>query len=489
VSTARRLCRDRARSPHSRASLVRRYATAAACLALALLAPAAARAARPLTLGFYDGAFTGPNAQLWLHRSVAAGAQIVRINIGWDAPNTATMPAGFNPRNPADPHYNFSQADQAIRLATEQGLRVLVTFTGAPRWAEGRGRPASAAPGSWRPNPLALEAYGAALAKRYSGRFPDPAHPGSMLPRVTAFQVWNEPNLSAYLTPQWSGHRATAPIMYRSMLNAFYRGVKSVDPKALVVTAGTAPFGDPAVGGQRIQPALFWRDVLCLRQSRTGKLSGTACPDPAHFDVLAHHPYAWGSPLQHALWPDDVAIPDLGKLTRILRAAERSGRALPRMHHPLWVTEIGYNTKPPNPSGLPLAKDALWVEETLAELWREGVSVITWNQVGDEPPQGGYSTTSQSGVYFVNGRPKPALTAFRFPLVAWRSKGHKLRVWGRAPAAGRVEIQLGAGTAFRTVRRIRVHAGSTFVATLPDPRRPRLRAQIGSQSSLVWQAG
>jgi len=41
--------------------------------------------------------------------------------------------------------------------------------------------------------------------------------------------------------------------------------------------------------------------------------------------------------------------------------------------------------------------------------------------------------TIEAGLYFHDGRPKPALTAFRFPFVAERGKGRKrkLRVWSR----------------------------------------------------------
>ena len=193
------------------------------------------------------------------------------------------------------------------------------------------GRP-SVTPGTWKPSPQALEDYGAALARRYSGTFPDPARPGQTLPKVKAFQVWNEPNLAKYLNPQWIGARAASPKVYRGMLNGFYRGVKSVSSTALVVTAGTAPFGDPQAGGQRVQPARFWRELLCLRLNR-GRLRGVACPTPARFDVLAHHPYSVGQPRRKALNADDVSIPDLAKLTRPLRAAERLGRALPRKRH------------------------------------------------------------------------------------------------------------------------------------------------------------
>src|SRR6516162_4146060 len=113
--------------------------------------------------------------------------------------------------------------------------------------------PADTTPGTCRPDTNALSDYGLALGTRYSGHFPDPAAPGRTLPQVAAFQVWNEPNLPDYLAPQWAGNATVAPALYRQMLNAFYAGLKSVDPSALVLTAGTAPFGDPEPGG-RIMP-------------------------------------------------------------------------------------------------------------------------------------------------------------------------------------------------------------------------------------------
>jgi hypothetical protein len=399
---------------------------------------ASALAAPRLLLGFTDGAFLGPSAGAWIQRAASAGSDVVRIDIGWVAPNTRAEPSGFDPRNPADPHYQFAAADRAVRLAARARMRVILDFTGAPRWAEGPHMPTGASPGSWRPNPRAIEQYAVALARRYSGRFPDPTSPSSRLPKVWAFQLWNEPNLPLYLTPQWVGNRVASPSIYRAMLNAFYAGIKSVNPAALVVTAGTGPFGDPWVGG-RIMPAMFWRALLCLRQVGA-RLVGTHCHDPAHFDVLAHHPYSVGAPATKALNFDDVSIPDLGKLTALLRIAESTGGALPRIRHPIWVTEVGYNTNPPNPLGVPVGEDARWVAQTLALLWRQGVSLITWNTIVDQPPIPSYATTSQSGVFFLSGAPKPALEAFRFPLAAWRAGGG-VEVWARAPAAGLLRIE------------------------------------------------
>jgi hypothetical protein len=83
-----------------------------------------------------------------------------------------------------------------------------------------------------------------AVAARYSGGF-DPPSPDPTLPPVKALQVWNEPNLSGNLSPQFEGTTAISPVYYREMLNVSYGAVKAVAPRMLVVTAGTAPYGDP----------------------------------------------------------------------------------------------------------------------------------------------------------------------------------------------------------------------------------------------------
>ena len=120
----------------------RRRGSLCVCLTLLLLVAApAAHAARPLQLGFLDGAFLGPDGGSWLQRGADAGADLVRIQIGWVAPDTPTRPRGFDARDPSDPAYDFTRADAAIEAADARGLRVIISFTGAPRWAEGRRRP------------------------------------------------------------------------------------------------------------------------------------------------------------------------------------------------------------------------------------------------------------------------------------------------------------------------------------------------------------
>jgi hypothetical protein len=184
---------------------------------------------------------------------------------------------------------------------------------------------------------------------------------------------------------------------------------------------------------------------------------------------------------------DDVSIPDLGKLTRLLRAAEGSGGALPLKRHRLWITEVAYDSNPPDPDGVPASRHARWLEEALYVLWRAGADTITWFQIGDQPPQPDYPSTSQAGVYLADGRPKSAQRAFRFPLVAERVGYRALNVWGRSPRAGKLVLERMRRGRWQLVRRVTVRRHATFLLRIPRAAAPdRLRARVGPERSLTW---
>ena len=483
----------------------------AAAAAIVCSSPVTAEAARPLELGITDAlSFQDKDAStraLWLDRAVQARANPVIVTVYW--PNVAPQgKAPDDPANPFDPDYDWDSTDAAVRDATARGLRVLFHITGAPRWAEGPDRPpvAQAPAGTWLPDPGAFGAFATAIATRFSGRFPG-------LPRVGIYQAWAEPNLGVNLMPQFVDATPVGAIHYRAMLNAFYAGVKSVNPANLVVTAGTAPYGDLGrrQGGffaPRTQPLQFWRPFFCLtegkkkkkkgkrkkgKRARAAVLRGTSCPNPPHFDALSHHPINVGQPGRHAINADDVSTPDLGKIKRILQKAEHSGRALPAGPKQLWATEIYWNSNPPNDKGPPLALHARWLEEAFYLLWKQGVSLAIWFEIRDYPPQGsGGYPIPQSGLFFRDGTAKPAFSAFRFPFAAGRKKakggkGRRVQVWGKAPAPGPVLIQRGGGSKWKKIKRLKAGSNRIFVGTIRLRRAATLRAQQGSETSLPWR--
>ncbi|MEA2158623.1 MAG: polysaccharide biosynthesis protein PslG, partial [Solirubrobacteraceae bacterium] len=424
--------------------------------------------------------FTTNNPGQWLQRTAVTGARVVLLEVDWVSIEPNAPPRGVDPTNPNGPQYGFAYLDARVRQFAASGMSVAFLVTDAPRWAEAPGGPAALeADGSWRPNPVAFGQAATALARRYSGSYPDPLRPGRALPRVRYYQAWGEANFDVHLAPQWvkQGGRwvSAAPALYRGLLNAFYAGIKQAHPDNLVITAGVGPYGD-LPGGHRIPPAQFYRELLCLSGRR---LVPQTCPNPAHFDIFASDPYEVGAPTTRAFNADDVSAPDLGKLTRIVNRAVGVGRALPRRHKRLWVTEFSYESSPPNPTAVPLAQQARWLEQAFYIFWRQHVDTVVWYLVSDAI--GSYNDVYKSGVYFQNGVRKPAYEAYRFPFVLDGSTA-----WGISPSRGRVSVQRQQGRSWRTLFSVGASAGGTFVHRVSARQRGNFRAVVGGESSLVW---
>jgi hypothetical protein len=436
---------------------------------------------------------------LALSRIRSTGASVVRIPVEWRYLVSATPPAGFDASNPASSAYNFTAIDAAVRDTVAVGETPLLVISRAPTFAEAPNRWPYAYPGSWAPNPLAFAEFATAVARRYDGSFADPLSPGGLLPRVRLFQAWNEPNLARYLGPQWvvrNGHwSAFSPLIYRQLLNAFYTAVKAVEPSDTVITAGIAPGGDPA-GVGRMAPATFLADLLC--QPGDGH---AACSSPAHFDVLALHPLSFESPDTPAVSADDLAISDLGKITSLLRRAQRTGTALPRSHKPIWVTELNWESSPPAPRGVPARLQAAWVSRALHRLWIAGVSLASWQFLVDPypslslaTPTGGTVQISRpAGLYsagpggeFAAARPKPFLRGFSLPFDPLRVDRRHLRIWAllAGPRAGALLQRAMSGGRWRTIAHLHANREGLLnvLFALSGTARLRLRS-AGSDSA------
>jgi hypothetical protein len=477
---------------------IRALFAAGCAVLLALITAAPAAGSHGLRTGFADfDAFqrlNGGERSAAYDNMRAARGSVVRLQVSWRGVARSKPPSRQAARDPGWPGYDWSSVDGVVRDATAAGVHVLLSWTAAPDWAEGRRRRASAPPGTWKPSASAYELFAEAAARRFSGNYRDAS--GQLLPRVRYWQAWNEPNLSDFLTPQWTRRRgrwvATSPTLYRHLLNAFYGGVKRAKATNYVVSAGTAPFAEPWPGARRMPAALFTRELLCVRgrqRPRPFRCSGS----PVHFDALAHHPYPIGPPRRTATNPDDVVIPDMWKLTRPLRAAMRAGKVAPRRPKGLWATEISWDTKPPDPDGLRAGTVARYTEGALYTLWRQGVSDVTWYLIRDEPRGAGYGYTLQSGVFYRGAsvaadRPKPGFYTFRFPFTAFTKRG-VAQIWGLAPNSGAVTIEVRRGGRWRRLTRLRTRNGRMFFAAKRLGRGTPLRARQGPATSLAWRVG
>jgi hypothetical protein len=396
-----------------------------------------------------------------------AGARAVRLTAIWSemVPGGETRPPGFDPMNPNDPRYYWASLDMRVRMARRFNLEPIVTFVTAPRWAQMPGR-------TW-PHLTDLAVFAEAAARRYSGITPS-------IPRIRYWQVWNEPNLSAYLNPQLDGRRAASPIYYRQMINAVSTALHAVHRDNVVVAAGLAPF-TTATG---LGPLHFMRVMLCM-----GKNFKPTCRARSHFDIWAHHAYTSGGPNHEAASSDDVSLGDLPEMKRLLDGATRAGHIASRQRVGFWVTEFGWDTRPPDPKGVPMREHARRVAEAMYRMWQSGVSLATWFQFRDYSMSGSFF---QQGLYrdgptIERDRAKPALQAFKFPTVALPSRG-RVGVWGRTPtsAPGRVVLERRLRSDWRRLAVLRANRHGIFKRTFKMRPGGFIRARAGGEISLPF---
>lgn len=406
---------------------------------------------RPLATAVLDpDNLGGPEADTAYTNLRRTGARFVRMFVNWAqvAPDSAKKPAGFDARDPGDTAYQWAALDKQVTKAVAEGFAPIVYVQTAPRWAQ----PCTAKSTACRPSPSELAQFMTAAARRYSGSF-------SRLPRVRYWQIWNEPNLDAHLVPQYEANgRPASPDWYRSMVNAAAGAIHSVRKDNVVVAGGLSPFGPWPGTRDKVAPLTFMRQLLCLSSGRNPK---SVCRKRVRFDVWAHHPYTSGGPTHRAYSPNDVSAPDLWKMRVLLDAAARAGNLQSRSPVAFWVTEFAWDTNPPDPKGVPEELHARWVAEALYRMWDQGVSLVTWFTLRDQPFTS--STPFQAGLYFrgssgiKSDTPKMALTAFRFPFVAFRQQAKKsVMYWGRSPAGRSAVIveqkQQGAWRIVETLR-------------------------------------
>ena len=500
---------------------------------LALAAPAAAASTSQESM-FQDDArlVYGQPAEVdeTLDTLRSLGVDRIRVSVFWRlvAPSgdSQAKPA-FDATDPAAyPADRWERYDRVVRAAQARGIAVNLNLTTpAPLWATGD--PASGRRDieeTYDPSPEEFGRFALAVGRRYSGTYsPGGAPP---LPRVDWWSIMNEPNQAGWLTPQWradprQGGRLveSAPRIYRNLVDSIYLGLSLSGHQGDTILIGElAPKGLSVKGETRSIKALrFVRLLYCvdrsLRVLRGAAAEAQGCPasgDPA--DVLAahpalfaatgfaHHPYALlDPPDRRSKDRDFVTIADLSRLTGTLdRIFRRYGRSR-RGGVPLYLTEYGYQTNPPDRfSGFSWRLQAQFLNHGEFLAYRNrSVKVVTQFLLVDDAPTAGlppsdpnYWGTFQTGLITQDGVRKPSFAAYRLPIHVTPStvrKGGRVRVWGlvRPAATGtraRVHVQLRrrGSRAFRRVASVRTNARG-FVDT-------RLRLRSSGHLRLTWRS-
>jgi hypothetical protein len=346
-----------------------------------------------MLVGFYDDEqLYGRTAWAFRQlRSLRAG--IIRITIDWSHV-AKRRPAA--PADPADRAYNWTAVDHVVTQAAQNKVRVLATIFGTPRWA---GRAKNRLPR--RVKDLRLFAH--AAARRYSGSYRVSGaenEPVRTLPAVRHWLAWNEPNNPVFLKPQWKrfrgGWRPQSAFDYAKICSAIWAGVHSTGLRGEKVACGaTGPRGNDAPRSSRpsTSPLVF---LTWLRRAGAKR-----------FDAYAHHPYYGTRSERPTTVPRSKKAVTLGNIGVLIKSINRLyGRGMR-----LWITEYGYQTRPPDRLfGVRYSSQAQYVHQAFGIARRtRRIDMLVWFLIRDERRLSGW----QSGVVSARGTRKPAFRAFQ----------------------------------------------------------------------------
>jgi hypothetical protein len=340
-----------------------------------------------------------------------------------------------------------AELDALVEQAGPLGLNVMITAVGPAR----------------RPS---VRRYGRdvrALGRRYRD--------------VTRWGLWNEPNQAVWLYPQYArrGGRVVnvAASRYRKLAAAGIAALRATGHRSDTILLGeTAPVGRTSgpLARRNAPPAYFLRTLL----ARGPRLRATA---------FAHHPYTQGahSGPGEKPSPGQISFTNVRVLKRLLAFGARRGTVRARL--PIWYTEFGYQTNPPDPRlGVSYAQQAEFDNQAEAVAAGDArIRSVSQYLLVDDADVFGFQTGLRRHRSLAR---KPAYGAYRLPL--WvRRDGGEVSVYGQVrPAEGATTVTLQrAGAAsgpFVTVRDVPV-AGPTH----------QFRARAGFQAGvyrLAWKA-
>jgi len=490
-----------------------------ACLAAAVLLglPAAAQADASLESMFQDDNMliynTPEGTASTMDTLQLLGVDRIRVSVFWKivAPDdeSPTKP-NFDASDPgAYPSGRWDRYDQIVRLARDRNIAVNFNITSpAPNWATGNA-PRPDIDKTFDPDAKEFGLFVQALGKRYSGSYASAGGVGGLIPRVRYWSIWNEPNQPGWLTPQWAADPRspkvmieTAPMIYRNLVDAAWTALNATGHANDTILIGeTAPKGQKTARGttRAIAALRFVRQLYCLDENlqlykgTSAELRG--CPvgpkalqdfpaqHPALFKATgyAHHPYELiFSPRTRPNFKDYVTIANLDVLTSLLRRVHQRYRQPIRRgakNVPLYLTEFGYQTNPPDPLAVSPARQAAWNNESEYRAWADrNVRTLSQFLLVDDNPVPGIDrknpaawATFQTGLLNLNGSKKPSFGAYALAIHLPRRKASatgRLKVWGTPRVAPdrivqrvTVQVQRKKGARFRKVATLKTRRG------------------------------
>ena len=415
-----------------------------------------------------------PHMDQTLEQMKSLGVDVVKVSLVWQllAPDAASSQRpSFDAADPtAYPYDAWDRWDHLDRTAQSLGMKVYFLVIGpAPTWAippdivKGQGPSLGYAPEA-REYQQFIEAAGT----RYSGSFV-PAGEAHPLPRVSYWGIWNEPNERSWLNPWYRALRHHRHVLiqaqvYRGLVDAAWNGLSASGHAGDRIMIGETA----NIGTQTPRP--FVQDLYCvganLRPLRGAGAREIGCPvsggprafaaaHPGLFRSASYalHPYAFAAPDRP--YPDRtfITLQNLPSFEQMLGGIFRTYGLRPRGGVPLYLTEWGYKTNPPNPYAHTTPDEqATWINEGEYMTWREPFvrGLAQFLLVDSAPTASGergsalYWSSFQTGLETQDGSPKPAFAAFRVPIwLPVARHGPHVAVWGEFRPADHSATQSG----------------------------------------------
>lgn len=286
---------------------------------------------------------------------------------------------------------DWSAPDRIFAAARKRGIQILAVLLTTPEWARGPSGNAQAPSTQTAPpqDPSAFASFAKAFASRYD-------------PNVMAYQIWDEPNLSA----AW-GNGLINPAAYATLLKQTRAAIREASPSAITLLAGLAPTVEQSE--VNLAPQLYLRKLYELGAKE-------------FFDVAAAKPYGFDIP------PDDRRV-DAGVLNfshviLMREEMQRNGDA----DKAIWLTQFGWNAQLPNwkgeasPwSGVSEPAQADYTRSAIARAAREwgwaGAMFLRTAQPAAPPASAEWGFA----LYDHQGQPRPVLQSLTDALAALKS--------------------------------------------------------------------
>jgi hypothetical protein len=419
--------------------------TIAMLIAVACGAPAAHASSRQLLIMQDDSLLHAAPAST-LDEFASFGTDVVKVNLYWDqvAPAGRRKPAGFDGADPSA--YAWGDYDDLAQAILARGMRPYFSLGGrAPDWASGRrGRR-----GTYRPDAREFGAFAEAAGRHFEN--------------VDIWSIWNEGNLYSWLSPQRRKGVPISPSIYRGLYLAGHRGLRASGHGDDTILFGELmPRG--GTDQRKVRPLEFIREMVCLdrnyRQYRGRAARQRGCRRVGRIPTsgLAYHPYTLAGGPRVREGADDAAIGQLARVRSTLDALARRRKLPPRT--PIWITEFGYQTRPPDRNATPLrrAPGLMDLSEWIA--FRDPrVASYAQYQLRDDD-------FWQSGLRFADGDPKRGVyPAFRLPVYVRSLGRNAVEVFGGSRSAAsepaRVESRAPGGS-YRSLGSVPVNQAGYF---------------------------